>query len=121
MNQTKRVSQRMSDVLGVIKSFDKAAGGCPEGLDGIKAEAQAAYRDFVTNKYGIDGVDEIQAYVPCSLIHQFAEADITSQALAKHQLSWLPAIESKLPSTSSVSLQIISPQQERRSEALSDA
>jgi hypothetical protein len=82
MNQTKRVSQRMSDVLGVIKSFDKAAGGCPEGLDGIKAEAQAAYRDFVTNKYGIDGVDEIQAYVPCSLIHQFAEADITSQALA---------------------------------------
>ncbi|HXA15583.1 MAG TPA: hypothetical protein VN380_01220 [Thermoanaerobaculia bacterium] len=82
MNQTKRVSQRMADVLGVIKSFDKAAGGCPEGLDGIKAAAQATYRDFVTNKYGIDGVDAIQAYVPCPLIHQFAEADITSQALA---------------------------------------
>jgi hypothetical protein len=82
MNQTKRVSHRMADVLGVVKSFDKAAAGCPEGFDGIKAVAQATYRDFVTNKYGIDGVDEIQAYMSCSLIHQFAEADITSQALA---------------------------------------
>lgn len=81
MNRSERVARRMADVLGSVKALHKDMGGCTDGIDGIKIDGQAAYRNFVASKYGADGVDQIAAYVPCSLIEQFANADITSQAL----------------------------------------
>jgi hypothetical protein len=81
VNQTQRVSRRMTEVLSAIKSFHKRAGPCPDGIDGIKAVAQAAYKDFGGQYSPSHDSDEIEAYLPCTLIHQFSEADITSQAL----------------------------------------
>lgn len=80
VNKTQRVSRRMTEVLSTIKAFHKAAGPCSEGIDGIKADARAAYRDFSDGYSPDHSSDEIEAYLPCSLIHQFAEDDITSQA-----------------------------------------
>jgi hypothetical protein len=81
MNRAERVSRRMSDVLADVKALHKSMGGCTDGLDGIKVKAQAAYRNFVQSNSGAEGVDQISAYLPCALVEQFANADITSQAL----------------------------------------
>jgi len=80
VKQPQRIAKALSrTVFPALKQINKTLGKCPDSMAGVKFSILTSYKNFVSE--GDAGDDVIQMYVPCQSMAQFADADITSQAL----------------------------------------
>ena len=80
LNRSQRVARIVDDrLLDVLKTFVRIIDNV-ESAHGVKLVYRIPFRSFL-EKGSENEIDELMIYAPYDLIPQFAEADITSQAL----------------------------------------
>ena len=80
LNQAERVARQTESAITQMKSLYQKTGNI-ENLEGIKLITDIYSKSFL-DQLAVPQVEHFEMYVPFGLLHQFIDAEITTQDLA---------------------------------------